>query len=301
MARGRWSKIATIAAALLLVWAAPAWASYVDRLPDAYSSFSLHGTHGYSIFVSARPEEGSQDEGVRVFVHRKGSIADYEVPAEVTGKRIEARLGGVGRISVKFHPRGKPRIAGIKCNRSARLRYQPGVWVGRIEFRGEEGFTQVNVKSAKEVTWPLLLIACPYISEPEEEGAELPGARLEAWTGPKSHFIYLHAITNHPGAPVKMFAAFSEQRGPLHVNRFVRGTYPGEGFTFDSNLNTATLTLQGSLSGTAIYNRSAQPQDRWTGDLTIDFPGRSNVSLTGTRFHTSLEHARYTREKRYDE
>lgn len=299
MARRRWSKIAAIATALVLVWAAPAWA-YVETLPGAYSSFSLQGTHGYSIVISARPEEGSQEEGVRVFVGRKGSTADYEVPAKVTGKKIEARLGEVGRISVKFHPRGKPRIAHIKCNRSAELRYQPGVWRGRIEFNGEEGFTEVKARSAKEITWPLLLIACPYISEPEEEGAELPGARLEAWS--KSHSIFLEAITNRPGVPVKTFAALSEQRGPLHVDRFVRGTYPGEGFAFDSNLDTATLSpAQAPFSGTALYNRSAEPQERWTGDLTIDFPGRSNVSLTGTSFQTTLAHARYTREKRYDE
>lgn len=229
-------------------------------------------------------------------------MAIYEAPAKVTGTKIEATLGGVGRITVRFHPRGKPRIASINCNRSAKLSYQPGVWVGRIEFEGEEGFTRVEARSAKQVVWPFLLIACPYISEPEELGPELPGARLGAVWRSKSHAVGLEAITNHPEGQFKLSASIEEQRGQLHILRIARGVYPGTGFGFDSPLTTATLQPPSPFfSGTATYRRSAEGQGRWTGDLSVDLPGRSNVSLTGVRFHTSLEHARYTREKRYDE
>ncbi len=299
----RWGGIAAMAATLALIWAAPASApAFVEPLPPGYAAFLLHGTHGYSILGRANPEEGSQEETVTLRVYRKGVAASYEVPAEVTGTTIDAKLGGVGRISVEFHPRGKPQIASIKCNRSAKLRYQPGVWVGEIEFKGEEGFTRVEARFAKQITWPFLLIACPYISEPVELGPELPGALLLGGWRSKAHSVGLEAITKRPGGPLKVIASIEEQKGQLHISRVASGFYSGTGFEFDPTLITATLRPLGPIfSGVAAYSRFAEPQRRWTGDLSVDLPGRSNLALTGTRFRVSLEHARYTREKRYDE
>ncbi|HEX5527426.1 MAG TPA: hypothetical protein VFX44_09580 [Solirubrobacterales bacterium] len=303
MTGARWGKIAAMVAALTLIWAASARAADVEALPSGYGAFLLHGTHGYSILARAYPEEGSQEEMVSLWVFRKGAAAFYEVPAKVDATKVEARLGGVGRISVRFHPRGKPRIASIKCSRGAKLRYQPGVWMGRIEFKGEEGFTRVEARSAKQITWPLLLIACPYVTEPVELGAGLPGALLSAGWRSKSRSVGLRAIANRPGGNLKLSASIEEQRGQLRVIREAEGRYPGTGFEFDPTLSTATLHPAGSFfSGAATYSRSAEPQSRWSGDLSVDLPGRSDLPLTGARFgDVSLEHARYTREKRYDE
>lgn len=289
--------------ALTLIWAMPAGgAEPVDTLPGGYGAFLLHGTHGYSILVRANPQEGSQEEAVDLRVFRKGSAASYEVPAKIDATRIKATLGGVGRISVRFHPRGKPRIAHIGCAPGAKLRYQPGVWMGKITFKGEEGFTRVEARSAKQIVWPFLLIACPYISEPVELGPELPGASLLAGWRSKSRSVGLRAITNRPGGRVKLGAAIEEQKGQLHVTRAVEDFSPGTGFEFDQALSTATLRPPGPFfSGTATYSRAAEPQSRWIGDLSVDLPGRSNLPLAGTRFSVSLDHARYRREKRYDE
>jgi hypothetical protein len=286
--------------ALTVIWAVPAGA-FVETLPAGYGAFLLHGTHGYSVLVRAHPQEGSQDEGVDLYVYRKDSAASYEVPAEATATKIKATLGGVGRISVRFHPRGKPRIAHIGCAPGAELRYQPGVWVGRIAFRGEEGFTRVEARSAKQIVWPFLLIACPYISEPEEQGPEFPGASLSAGWRSKSSSVGLQAITNRPGDRLKLSASIEEQKGQLRITRAAGGFFPGTGFEFDPSLSVATLRPPEPFSGTATYSRSAEPQDRWGGDLSVDLPGRSDLTLTGARFRVSLDHARYTREKRYDE
>ncbi|HET7509109.1 MAG TPA: hypothetical protein VFJ65_02570 [Solirubrobacterales bacterium] len=300
MTARRWGGIAAMVVGLTLVWAVPAWA-FVEPLPPGYAAFLLHGTHGYSVLVRANPEEGSQEETVTLRVYRKGLAASYQVPAEVTGTKIKARLGGVGRISVEFHPRGEPRIAHIGCAPGAGLRYQPGRWVGRIAFKGEEGFTRVEARSAKQITWPFLLIACPYISEPVELGPELPGALLLGGWRSKARSVGLEALTNRPGGRLKLFASIEEQKGQLHISRVASGFYPGTGFEFDPTLSTVTLQPRGPFSGTATYDRSAEPQSRWTGDLSVDLPGRSNLALAGARFRVSLEHARYKREKRYDE
>lgn len=297
----RWGGIAAMVLALTLIWAAPAGAEPVDTLPGDYGAFLLHGTHGYSILVRATPEANPQKEAVDLMVFRKGSAASYEAPAKVTATKIKATLGGVGRISVRFHPRGKPRIAHIGCAPRAKLRYQPGVWVGRIAFRGEEAFTRVEARSAKQIVWPFLLIACPYISEPEELGPEFPGASLGGGWRSKSRSVGLRAITNRPGGRLKLSAAIEEQKGRLHITRAAEGFYPGSGFEFDPALSTATLHPPEPFSGAATYSAAAEPQSRWSGDLSVDLPGYANLPLTGTRFSVSLEHARYRREKRYDE
>lgn len=296
----RWSGIAAMVVAVTLIWAVPARA-FVETLPAGYGAFLLHGTHGYSVLVRANPREGSQDEGVHLYVHRKGSAASYEVPARVTGTKIKATLGAVGRVSVRFHPRSKPRIAQIGCAPGAKLRYQPGVWVGRIAFRGEEGFTRVEARSAKQIVWPFLLIACPYISEPEELGPEFPGALLSAGWRSKSRLVGLRAITNSPGGWLKLSASIEEQKGQLRIARTAEGLFPGTGFEFDPALSTATLRPPEPFSGTATYSGSAGPQGRWSGDLSVDLPGYAHLPLTGARFRVNLDHARYTREKRYDE
>jgi hypothetical protein len=301
MAREHWSKIALICGALVLVWAAPARAR-VDTETGAYSALHLHGTHGYSIFVLARPHEGSQPANVTVQAVKGKSVATYQVPAKVTKSKIDADLGRVGRISVEFRPRGRFAVAHIDCNPQARVRFQAGAWVGRIEFKGEEDFTRVKATRARKVFTPFLRIACPFVSDRVELGSELPGARLAALSKRKSSWVGLSAITNHPGGGLELSASMEEQRGRLSIYRGVQGFYPGSGFEFDQALNTAKLSPAGPFfSGSGTFSRFAEPQNRWTGDLSVDLPGRSNTLLTGTRFDIGLEHARYTREKRYDE
>jgi hypothetical protein len=301
MGRRRWSKIAAIAAALMLVGAAPASASVYTET-GAYSALHLHGTHGYSIFVLAYPHEGSQPEHVTVQVIKGKSAAIYEVPAKVTKTRIKADLGRVGRISVRFRSRHRFAVARIGCYPAARVRFPAGTWAGRIEFKGEEGFTRVKTSRTKNVFTPFLRLTCPFVSEPVELDPELPGALLLASSKWKSHVLGVGAVTNRPEGRLKLRASFEEQRGRLRVYRAAEGSYPGSGFEFDQPLSTATLSPMGPFfSGSATFNRFAEPQDRWTGDLAIDFPGRSNTLLTGPRFDPSLEHARYTREIQYDE
>lgn len=112
--------------------------------------------------------------------------------------------------------------------------------------------------------------------------------------------IYLRAIANRPGARLNVRAVLAERRGSLRILRLVESFQPGDGFSFDPKLRGATLRPEAPFSGAAAYRRRAN-RHRWTGDLAVDFPGRSNVLLTGTRFHASLAHAHLTREKRYDE
>ena len=63
-------------------------------------------------------------------------------------------------------------------------------------------------------------------------------------------------------------------------------------FDFDPELRSAVLSPPAPFSGSALFRRGAEPANRWTGSLAVDFPGNSDVSLVGARFDVHLRHAR---------
>jgi hypothetical protein len=266
-----------------------------------YGALRLQGTHGYSILVLAGSKQGFRHGEVLFLVGRKGEAAIYLAPAKVTATTIDAKLGGVGRISVEFKPRGKRREMHPSCAPTVKIPFQPGEWVGTIDFEGEEGFTRAEASSAAEAITPFIQAGCGTVTEGEEWGPGLPGARLVARAATSKRAIFLQANANRPGGRLRLTAAIEERKRGLVVSREVEGRYPGSGFGFDPALRSAILRPPSPFSGYARFRRNAKPRNQWTGNLSVDFPGRSTVSLTGARFHAGLAHARFTREVRVDE
>jgi hypothetical protein len=63
---------------------------------------------------------------------------------------------------------------------------------------------------------------------------------------------------------------------------------PGRDFSYDSRLRLALVTPPGPFSGTARFDGAAKGGQRWSGDLSVDMPGRSDVPLTGPLLRASL-------------
>jgi hypothetical protein len=130
----------------------------------------------------------------------------------------------------------------------------------------------------------------------ELTGQQVRGARLVARSAGKKQAIYLQANQNHPGAPVYMETSIEERRGGLIVSREVVDHFSSGAFDFASPLRTATLAPPAPFAGQATFRRNADPANRWTGNLSVDFPGRADVSLAGKRFKAALVHAKRTEE-----
>src|SRR4051794_13294638 len=99
------------------------------------------------------------------------------------------------------------------------MNFEPGLWVGKIEIAGEEGFTQVHRTRTKAVPDPFFEGGCGLIGIGETGGQEPDAARLIARSATREHAIYLQANKNHRHARVRVEASLDERRNGLIVSR----------------------------------------------------------------------------------
>lgn len=288
--------VATLVLALALLFGAPAAAAEQESKANGFDAFFLKGSNGYRIFVFAlfRPGYGESSD-VLVTVSREGQGASYFAPGVVTDKKVEADLGELGEIDVTFRPSGERGMVSRACAPS-KVPYEKGTYVGTIEFRGEEGYTQVSAERARFSPFVLAGIGCPYTVTDEVFGRDLPGARLLARAKLGQRQLEVRAHQNRPGRRVRIQAALEERRGRISIGRLVTFAAPANAFHFAPDLRTAALDPPAPFSGTGFFRRDAKPAGRWTGNLSVDFPGRSDVPLTGERFHVNLRHSRLVEE-----
>ncbi|HMI81664.1 MAG TPA: hypothetical protein VK480_07740 [Solirubrobacterales bacterium] len=293
----RWRRFGVAAVVVGTLFCGHATAAMAQGEADTggFGSFRLQGTHGYSIVVLANSQPQFRHGELLLFVYTPHASAIYFTRATVTATEIEADLGALGEVSLEFQP-GQGTTVRSHCNPKRRLPLERGAWVGKFEFRGEEGFTRATETRVPASLPPFFDPFCLISAgSGETRGPGLPGARLGARAGHRHHAVSLQANQNRPGAPLYLSASIREQRGQISIERQVEDVYGGNGFEFDPDLRTARLSPPLPFSGVAIFHRDAKPSNRWTGNLILDFPGHSNVALTGTRFQAHLVHAHLTR------
>lgn len=296
----RCSKFAVLAAgaAAVLSILAPAAVAEGEAETGGFGVFFLKGTNGYSAIVLAASKPQFKHGQALVLLGRGGESVFYLASAKVTATTIDADLGPVGEIAVEFQSSGPPERVDAPCEEGESMTYEPGVWVGTIELEGEEGFTRIEEDRVKATVSPFLAAECGGATLiGESTGPHEPGARLAARSATAKHAVYLQANKNHPGARVYLEASIEERRRGLIVSREVRGYYPSGAFEFGSPLRTATLAPPGRFVGHATFRRGAKPANRWTGNLSVDFPGHADVALAGGGFKTALVHAKRTEER----
>lgn len=311
----RWGKRFGFASVVLLC-AAGTFASAAPAAPvaddeGASGAFQLKGTHGYSITVIAHASPDANGKGeVVMLVSREGSSVIYAAPATVTGPTtpvpgklsglatsIEADLGQVGRISLAFKSSGRNETYRARCPEDGTKTIAAGTYEGTLELRGEEGFTEASVTQTPLDLRPLFaLTTCTTVGPSESRGPDFPGASLLVGAGNRRERVQLGAIQNRRGARVRLSATLSERRRGLRITREVTRTAPSSTFSFDPMLRSATLTPPSPFSGTATFRRAAAPANRLRGNISIDFPGRSNVSLPKNGVRANLVHAFFGKE-----
>jgi hypothetical protein len=286
-----------IVVAVLSLWVALLCAPAVapaagDPRSGGYGFFELEASNGYSVVVLAGSEKGYEQGELVLLVRGEDGFVAYLAPATVTDTKIEADLGALGGIAVEFEPSG---AKGKEACDGKQVPYDKGAYVGTIEFHGEEGYTDLSATRARFTLRPALDGICgPPATFGESSGPGLPGAGLLAKARLQNGSIALKANQNRPGARVRVRAAIGEKRGQIRIHREVGSFYPAGAFHFDPRLRSASLSPSAPFSGSAVYRRHAQPANRWTGSLSVDFPGRSDIPLTGARFRSNLYPAHFT-------
>lgn len=290
--RTRRTRIAVIAI-LALSLLAPLDAVALDSDLKGSAVFRLKASNGYTIlgFASSERIDGRGDIGL--IVYRKGATVFYVAPATVTPTRLEADLGALGRFSAEIAPSGRKKQLRSRCGDDVD-RVEPDLYRGTFEFRGEGGYTEVVATDVPEYPQFFLDFICPMATRGEVGGRGLPGARLRAFSRSDDRRLSLQLNKNRPSGSTFYEATLKVERNGIQIERTISGRQPATAFEYDPWLRTATVEPSAPFSGVANFRRNAVPVNRWTGTLSVDFPGAPNVPLTGGAFPVHVVHARKT-------
>jgi hypothetical protein len=283
---------AAAAAALAAVLAAALWAPIAATALDSdlkhSAALRVKASNGYTIlaFVASERLDGRGQMGLIVY-DRHGS-ATYAAPATITASRLEADLGDLGRIALDMAPSGRKATVRECDEDGGTTSFEPPVYRGTFEFHGEEGYTEAADSSPPDFTRFLLRLGCGVSSQGETVGADLPGARLRLHSRSGPLRLSLQANKNRPGARSRFEVEIHEKRGGIAISRSTELWAGAGAFTYDPLLKTATLEPPAPFSGRATFHRGAVVAHRWTGNLAVDLPGRSDVPLAATAVRATL-------------
>jgi hypothetical protein len=257
--------------------------------------FQLTGSHGYRILVSARlrtvtigVEKGSSQ--------RAGSSTTYVARGTAGVHGFYADFLQFGRVNVHFH-RTSGAVRGLPPDcfgGNGGADTIEGYFTGSFEFKGENGYTEVQTNRVKgEMVLPPTE-QCPLVAggaNPlfENNGAELPPAktRMTLSAVSKAGTGGLDFVARREGKT----GYYAERYGTIGRIGIVSLAYaigPQKSFVSDSRVSFGKVTPPKPFFGTGTLERGKGGKRLWTGDLAASFPGQGKVALTGTEFHTTL-------------
>ena len=254
-----------------------------------YRVFALNGSNHF--YVAAYVYNGDAVD-VELINPRQQSTISYRVSAQVNGDLVRARIGRLGRFSMRFEPSGpfKPSTEPQGDCRGRRALVRDGVFVGRFALRGEQGFTTATATRARGLAIHSFREVCKGVDAGSE--VERPETTLLAHRSEPGRKIDFRASTRvPPGGRITEFASVLTESSPgLEIERAVFGS--GEAttgqFTFDRTTGTATVAPPGPFLGSAALPPSDSSGGPWAGDLSAEFPGVGRIALAGPDFHAKL-------------
>jgi hypothetical protein len=296
----RAAAISILALATALAALSPVAATAADAGPTAplrgTPELFLQAPGGYRIGVSERLG------AVALTVVRKhgkhgAAATTYAARGTATPSLLQASFGRFGRISMRFRrSAAKPRLAPHgHCHGPGTLLVQRGVFVGRLRFRGEDGYVSVDVHRAGGRISHLATHCLRHVhlrhrrnlfrpsqgGSSEREVAYL-AARSKAATASEA-FVALKLKEK-----VAFIAMASDDAGK--VSRFHVALALGRprAFALNDALTGGRVTPGGPFAGSATYGAAPDGSSSWEGLLSVNFPGAPRFPLTGPPLQTSV-------------
>lgn len=246
-------------------------------------AFRLSASNGYTLYVVGIPSRGALPGSLRIFAFAKGKSVTYKAPATVTETSIQADLGVLGRIDVAFHR--SDRATTVLCDQEP-IRFDSGNYEGTIDFFGEEGYTAVETTTVPGNIDFWLGVLCGDEVFFDGGSGRWRGASLDVRNPALGQ--EMSVSKRRPGASAQISAWTSEYSSGVSISRFTTLRMPGEDFTYDRRLRTATVRPPAPFAGSARFDLGRKAGQRWSGDLTVDLPGRADVPLTGPSLRATL-------------
>jgi len=269
-------------------------ASAQSKAGQVSDTFSVRGSNAFQISV-----DGSRSS-VRLAVAQRfasGRVAEaeYTAPASSSGTEIQANLGILGSIAMKFHPSGTKRFTTYRpkgCRQHTVVR-QVGTFEGTFRFVGEGGYTTAEVDKAEGSTGPPVNTFCGGFFG--GHGNIHQQHRQHHHTSP-TQFLFAstaNRVTNFIAASNGRYhsafgAELNETVGTFSIYRHVATVGPVSDFSATSRKH-ANVLPPAPFSGGATFERHGKGvRPSWSGSLSVSFPGKREVPLTGPDF-TSVE------------
>ncbi len=255
-----------------------------------HSEFTLPASNGYQLRVIE-----SSNRQISLTAKNGSSSVTYQVRGRMTEQdQIEAKLPGVGRISMRFEQAGRtkhaPPIDNCKGDGSDTER---GVFRGTIIFHGEKGFTRARAHRASGTV--------------HDSAKEICAREKEGKGDPSFHITSLAATALHAKGLLSLFAVqFSSGSAPtataysasllqlksrMSIVRTVSRYASGKSFTLGEpsrRPTTASIAPPSPFSGAANFQLESNSTASWTGPLSVDLPGFGPVGFAGSKFSAEL-------------
>jgi hypothetical protein len=225
------------------------------------------------------------------------AITAYVAHGTVTPGRIEAKFGGLGKVSMRFHPSG--RVAKSKplrhCDGAHRYTRRFGSFAGTVRFSGEGHYVAVRAHRAKGVVRSPIRLDCAgrsLRSRPTRFARQV--GRGPKFTPTILAAFWRQAVSStdffsfQVGQKTLYIAVAEESRGSLAEVRI--GAVIGHSKTLvaDDALTSATVRPPPPFHGKGIYGAAPDGTKSWTGSLSVVFPGTPRFPLTGPQFEPLL-------------
>lgn len=282
------ASLALVCAVALVALPVPASSSVQPQAAQSRAlfvpgAFRLSASNGYTLDVIVVPPRAGHSASLLIYASARNRGVRYVAPATVTETSMQADLGELGEISVNFRRTNK--ATRVPCGEE-KIRFDSGQYEGKIVFHGEEGYTSVEATTTPGNIDYFLSALCGeslVVGLPSERRR---GAALYVRNpalGPE-----LSVSKKRPGAAAQITASMSEYINGISIERFVSLRMPGKHFRYDRRLRIASVRPPLPFAGSARFDRSKKAGQRWSGDLTVDMPGRAGVPLTSPALRASL-------------
>lgn len=239
---------------------------------------------------------------------RKGETTiEARTSGRVTRHGIDARFGSMGRISVRF--RGRPLSLPRRGEEDGKGRcrgrdpeFESGLFSGTIRFRGENGFTELDSKSASGYAERRYRRVCRPKPKEEPSIGELferlfglmPVTALRAHDRVDgANALFAAAAIDFrpifgPGFLIYAFSAQTvERRDGMRLRRSISAEGGDRSFHFRRTRKApraATVRAPKPFTGTAKYRKEEGSPASWLGSIVVRLPGAGPVAMSGPGF-----------------
>jgi hypothetical protein len=258
--------------------------------------FRLPAANGYTLQVKT---EGQLTLVTLSRGHPRSS-STYYVSDSAGDGTIEADLGALGHIDVRFEPSGETKAIEVRQFHGPRCSvfHQAGNFTGTISFRGEAGYTAVDAVSAWGTVGPSARGLCDGLAARERQEPEPMGRNVERVWVVEDPSLENHNPFSTETESATYFAVLTEglrarylvnrvevPTPQLSITRNIDVTGSRSSFSYRSDLRSATLRPPAPFSGEATYSAR---QGRLRGDLAVELPGLPPQPLTGPGFEARI-------------